>query len=410
MDVKPIPAFYCCYLLRSTVRHTSLYVGSTPNPCRRLAQHNGQVKGGAVRTSRISLRPWEMTCVVAGFPSNIAALQFEWGWQNAHLTRHIPHNERISFATTLTKTSFKTGRTRRRPGRPRVSLIDKLSNLHLLLRVPYFSKWPLELRFFSEDVFQFWQSWCQRIDAQIPPWIKVWLDKPKEGNDLVAQNPVEPRTKRQKLDAIGRGGVDGVDSTYISLRPVLEKAQLLLEEENDLVCSLCKESLDPKHDLITICSQANCQSTYHMTCLSDQFLKAERTASMVPGSGDCPSCKTRLSWVELMKETTLRIRGGNLVNRILSEKNRMMHSGVPQADALEDERSDELDVDELDEDGLTAAEVDNEDSDDNASVTSVESERSLVSIKGAIMKARSNTTLATVIEDSDADVIDLLSD
>jgi structure-specific endonuclease subunit SLX1 len=79
---KPIPPLYTVYILRSTVRHASLYIGSTPHPPRRLRQHNGDAKGGAVRTSRSTLRPWEMVAIVSGFPGMIAALKFEWDSPN----------------------------------------------------------------------------------------------------------------------------------------------------------------------------------------------------------------------------------------------------------------------------------------------------------------------------------------
>ena len=416
MDVKPIPAFYCCYLLRSTIRHASLYVGSTPNPRRRLAQHNGQVKGGAVKTSRISLRPWEMTCIVAGFPSNIAALQFEWAWQNAHLTRHIPHDERISFATTQIRTSPKTGRTGKRPGRPKTSLSDKLSNLHLLLRVPYFSQWPLELRFFSDDVFQFWQTWCQRVDAQISPRIKVWLDKPKHVLEPIIQPVIEGSKPRRKLDDIGKGGVNGIDPTYASLRPVLEKSQLLLEPDNDLTCNLCMESLDPKRDLITVCYQHSCWGIHHMTCLSSHFLKAEGTVSMLPTSGECPSCKTNLLWVDLVKEMTLRIRGGDEVDKILRARKRKPNSDIVQGNSRDKEDLGELDIDEIweevEEEVLTAADVvdEEEEDDDDASVTSAGSDLSQTSIRRVVLKATAGRNLPTVIDDSDDEIINLLSD
>jgi structure-specific endonuclease subunit SLX1 len=389
---KVIPAFYGCYLLRSTVRPSSLYVGSTPNPVRRLDQHNGRVKGGAVRTGRISLRPWEMTCIVGGFASNIAALQFEWAWHNSHLTRHISQDERISFATNRAKTSSRTGRVRRKPGRPRTSLTEKLSNLHLLLRSPYFSKWPLEVRFFSEDVYHLWQTWCDRIDGRVPNHIKIRLDLKEEQAEPTAAISERP-PKRRKLDLVGKGGVEGVDATYASLQPVLEKGQFVFDPDEQLNCNVCQRMLALDQDLMVICPHGECRSISHVDCLAMHFRAKDWSGSLVPTSGKCPSCQKEVQWASLMKELSLRIRGAKEVQKLLKKA---------KAGATFDMSDDE---DELnDEDALTANDLADEnqpDGDDDAmSVTSVDSECS----NRTTASVRHGGRLGIVVEDSDEEI------
>nr|QBK89758.1 MAG: GIY-YIG catalytic domain protein [Pithovirus LCPAC101] len=87
---------YYVYLLQSINNTRRTYIGYTVNPTRRLRQHNREIKGGALKTSKFY--PWEIICYITGFQDSRTALQFEWC--NNHpkkmgLTKRCGKNGRI---------------------------------------------------------------------------------------------------------------------------------------------------------------------------------------------------------------------------------------------------------------------------------------------------------------------------
>ncbi|KAM5458399.1 Slx4p interacting protein [Microsporum audouinii] len=290
--VKSIPPFYCAYLLRSTVRHASLYIGSTPNPARRLAQHNGRIKGGAHRTHREKLRPWEIVMIVSGFTSRTGALQFEWAWQNTQASRHAAHNE----TDTNVRICSKTGRRIvKKSSSPRESLTRIMARLHLLLRSPYFSSWPLEVRFFKTDVHLVWQGWVESADTFVPGTISFKTDF---DDGALSEDGLPLQTALQRLDVSGN-----------SLKSYREKTQFLLDAGDRLYCGICHERLRLDDDLVVVCSCEACRCASHLLCLSSAFIQSEDQGNgLVPTSGRCPSCGSRIEWHILMREMTRRFR------------------------------------------------------------------------------------------------------
>lgn len=82
------------------------YAGVSPDPIRRLRQHNSEIKGGAIYTT--SKGPgWKHVCLISGFENKIQAMQFEWA------VKHVPprntgglKNRLIKLHTVLCKTRW----------------------------------------------------------------------------------------------------------------------------------------------------------------------------------------------------------------------------------------------------------------------------------------------------------------
>ncbi|KAI1340801.1 GIY-YIG catalytic domain-containing protein [Xylariaceae sp. FL0016] len=313
---KPIPPLYTVYILRSTVHHASLYIGSTPNPPRRLKQHNGDAKGGAARTSRKTLRPWEMVGLVSGFPGMVAALKFEWALTNPHVSLHIPSSSRISIATQKKRNGA--------PRRPRHSITSIVSNLHLLLRVPSFARWPLRLHFFAPEVYRAWRKWCGTANEPIRGSIHVCTDfKPASTGENGGDGGEGAEVSAEGEGESAAWGIHALPLDYAPMKEYVSKTQSLYAFEREGDCVVCQEQLQPGEGLYATCSNAGCEATGHISCWSRHLLADNDTEEAVmPTSGQCPRCRGEVLWGDMMKELSLRLRGPKEVEKLLKKPRR----------------------------------------------------------------------------------------
>ena len=336
IESKPIPAFYCCYLLRSKNRK-SYYIGSTPNPARRLGQHNGTSKGGAKRTAMQGKRPWEMTCIVTGFPSHFAALQFEWAWQNTHMTRHIDRDVRDARAVEMAKGKKAAPVSTGRRKRPPMSLEARLKNLHHLLGVDSFRRWPLHLRFFAPDVFKQWERHTAKMTQKLRESVTIQVtpaEMPKLAPEIWAE------LGSHYIPDIIRN----IPVAYEDCKPYVEKSMKYLQERTLHSCGVCKKSADSSSAMVVICPVETCNTVSHLACLSKRFLfeDDDSEGALIPMEGSCPGCRTNLKWSALMKELSLRTYGEEEVAAMFKPK-RKKKSDTQEVEGETGEEDEDLD-------------------------------------------------------------------
>lgn len=254
---------------RHPAHKSSTYIGFAVNPMRRIRQHNGEITGGARKTH--SKRPWEMLLVLHGFPSRIAALQFEWAWQNPLKSK--PVRDAV----------FRAGLSERG------NAARKVKVLHEMLAVRPWCRYPLTLRWLCSDDTR---AWLLRGCRSLPQSIQVHV----EGLDTLDIAQVDDADS----------DLDGYEETSQAPTAAGRLCAALSMAGQDENCTICKDRLKPPY-VKCKCEGLGQPMRAHLCCLGTHFLLAsEANYAWVPDGGRCPSCHHYRPWAEWLRMTKQR--------------------------------------------------------------------------------------------------------
>ena len=230
-------------------------------------------------------------------------MDVRWALANSHISLHIPSEDRITLSTQRKKNG--------QPKRPRQSLISILSNLHLLLRVPSFSRWPLTLHFFKRDVYKAWEGHEKTVDEPTSDALNIEAD-------------FGPDEAQGAASSLSQGeaswGVHALPLDYKPLKDYVEKARNIFTFEREGSCVHCAEEMPSGTGLYAVCPNEECEAVGHLTCWSRHMLSGDDKSAILPTQGTCPSCKGWVRWGDMMKELSLRVRAPKEVDKLLKKR------------------------------------------------------------------------------------------
>ena len=284
---------YFCYILYSLHEKYlySTYIGFTDDPLHRIRQHNGEIKGGAKFTKR--RRPWKLILVTSNFPNKIAALKFEWAWQNPFSSNFI--KEDIENKIIIPKMN------KRKLYNYYNSIKFKIEVLNVLINSKVFERINLNINIFDDNPTD---------DIIISDILKSNYTKI---NKIINIEEFKNNMKNNKKEEIIN--IDDELSSFDGLN-IADKCIICEEVFNNKIKNIKKDELisessegvneeikESNVEYIVKCKKCKCP--FHMICLANYELnKNNDTFNLVPKSADCFVCGSNLIWSEWVKDFT----------------------------------------------------------------------------------------------------------
>ena len=277
--------FFMCYLLRSlNVKHPrSTYIGFTVHPKRRIRQHNGEISGGAFRTRK--KRPWDMGCVVQGFPNKVSALQFEYAWTNPNRSRLLK-----GFVGKTKKYGFN----------------NKMELLAILLSVEPFANYGLSVHCQHDDVLSIWNN---IIDSSKKKKSRKGRNTDIRINDLsllkdtvqVSVGPLDNLEVYQDQENLPARSNTRRSKTTLQNEARTKQNVANMDWPDDLSvnvdnCIFCDDFLNSSNGY---CKCPHCQVKSHLVCMSEKLLYND-PLSLLPKQGVCPICDAPVKWSNMI--------------------------------------------------------------------------------------------------------------
>ena len=145
-----------------------------------------------------------MVLLVHGFPSKIAALQFEWAWQNPHLSRQAPLASKLLLRKKMEE--------KRRYTNPRLSLIQRVEIVREMLGFEGWRRWPLRVSILDEEVVKVWVKVGKKEGIRDVDWTIVGEDV--DESDLAEEATTQERRRDLNLKKLMTLDLDDCTSLF----------------------------------------------------------------------------------------------------------------------------------------------------------------------------------------------------